>query len=1009
MAKLYLIIGRFLPVLMLICAATVSWAQSMVVSGKVTSADDGMGIPGVNILEKGTNNGAVSDSQGAFTIQVSGPGAVLVFSFVGYATSEVTVGSQTSINVALQVDVTALEEVVVIGYGQVEKKDLTGSIVSVSDRSFNKGVMLSPQDLLVGKVAGVSVTPGSGAPGSGAQIRIRGGSSVNANNDPLVIVDGFPLDNNGVAGMSNSLSTINPNDIESMTVLKDASATAIYGSRASNGVIIITTKKGVSGKPQFNYNGQFSLSTVAKKVDVLTGDEYRDLITSLEGLYGINAAAIAKLGSENTDWQDEIFRNAFSMDHSFSMFGTTQNLPYRVAYGYTDQQGILNTTSMQRHSLNVNVTPTFLDDNLKVTASLKGIYSKHNFGDQGAIGSAVSFDPTQPVRNGNTRYGGYFTWVQDQGDINSDPNAIAPRNPVAVLDLTDNRSNVYRAIGNIELDYRFSFLPALRAHLVAGMDYSKSDGVNNVSTLAPWTSELGSKTDYTGENKSRLFDFYLNYLKEVGQHKFDVTGGYSYQSFERDGSNFSRSADGSIYYDYELDFSDDTDLDGDTIPRRFVPNPNYLVSFFGRLNYTWKEKYLLTATLRTDGSSRFAQENRWGLFPALAIAWRLNKENFLADVNFLSDLKIRAGYGVTGQQDVGGAYPYLPVYVTSTPTAQYQFGNTFYETYRPSAYDASFKWEETATYNIGLDFGFLGDRITGSIDVYQRESKDLINTIPIPAGSNFNNFLTTNVGNLENNGVEVTLNAKAIKTDRVGWDIGINLSHNVNEITKLTATDDPNYQGNNVGGISGGVGNTVQNDNVGFPRNSFFVFQQIYDANGKPIEGFYVDRTGNGGNVASNQLNKYHYQNPAPKWLMGLTSTLIYRNFDLFLAGRLSLGNYVYNNGNSNTFYQAAFNNNTVTFNNLRRSIFDTEFASAQYWSDYYVENASFFKMDNISLGYTTNQLLNQKVKARFSFTIQNAFIITDYTGLDPELANGIDNNLYPRPRTFLVGINLTY
>ncbi len=1004
MIRFYHLVMKLCLVLFLVTGAgTGAWAQSRSVSGRVTSSDDGSPVPGVNVLEKGTNNGTVTDSDGRFTLQVSGSNAVLVFSFVGYATQEVTVGTQSTINVNLQVDVTALQEVVVVGYGQVEKKDLTGSVVSVGQASFNKGVMTSPQDLLLGKVAGVVVTQGSGAPGSGAQIRIRGGSSVNASNDPLIVVDGFPLDNSGVAGMSNSLSTINPNDIENITVLKDASATAIYGARASNGVIIITTKKGAAGKPTLSYNAQVSLSTLARKAEVLTGDEFRELINGLVGQYGIDAAAASKLGNENTDWQDEVFRNAVSTDHLLSVSGSTQNIPYRVSYGFTDQQGILKTTGLQRHSFNINVSPSFLNDNLRITAGIKGMQTRHNFGDEGAIGSAISFDPTQPVRNGNTRWGGYFTWTLDPNDPNSDASAIAPRNPVARLELTDNRSKVFRYIANFQADYRFSFLPELRAHLNMGIDQSKSTGFNNVSPLAPWTSELGVRTDYTGENQSRLFDFYLNYTKVLNDHKIDFTGGYSYQSFQRDGSNFSRSFDESIFYDFELN------TEGDPAPRKFIPNPNYLISFFGRANYNYKGKYLLTATLRTDGSSRFAKENRWGIFPAVAAAWRLKSESFLADVKSLSDLKLRLGYGVTGQQDVGGAYPYLPVYVLSTLTAQYQFGNTFYQTFRPSAYDASFKWEETITYNAGIDVGLISDRVTASVDYYFRESRDLINTIPIPAGSNFNNFLTTNIGNLENRGVELTLNAKAIKTNAVTWDIGFNLSHNKNKITKLTATDDPNYQGINIGGISGGVGNTIQNNNVGFPQNSFFVFQQIYDANGRPIEGFYVDRTGNGGSVVSNQLNKYHYKQPAPIVLMGFTSMLSYKNFDFFMAGRVSLGNYVYNNGASNTFYQAAFNNNTVTFNNLRRFIYDTGFEAAQYWSDFYVENGSFFKMDNMSLGYNTNELLGQKLKARFSLTVQNAFMITKYSGIDPEIPNGIDNNLYPRPRVFLVGVNLTY
>jgi TonB-dependent starch-binding outer membrane protein SusC len=1007
MIKFYLLKRSIFLILLL--TSTLAFAQEVRISGKVTAEDDGVGLPGVSILEKGTSNGTVTDADGNYSISV-GSNSTLVFSFVGYASQEVSVSGQTSINVTLQTDVTALNEVVIIGYGQVERKDLTGSVVAIDQKTFNRGVMISPQDMLVGKVAGVQVVPGSGAPGSGATIRIRGGSSVNASNNPLIVVDGFPLDQSDkgtVSGSSNGLAAINPNDIESMTVLKDASATAIYGARASNGVIIVTTKKGAAGKPKLSYTGQYSLSKPIKYAEVFTGDEYREMIASKEGSFGINAAALAKIGTENTDWQKEIFQDAFSHDHNLSVSGTTSDIPYRASYGYTAQEGILKTTEMNRHTLNVNLSPSFLNDNLKVTASLKTSFTKQNFGDEGAIGAAVSFDPTQPVRNGNTRYNGYFTWVANQSDVNSAPNAIAPRNPVARLAYTDNRSEVWRTLGNLQLDYRFSFLPELRANLNIGFDKAKGEGFNNIDKVAPWTSEEGQLLDYTGENTSRLMDLYFNYVKEVGSSKFDITAGHSYQSFRRDRTNFSRNVDEDLFYDYDLDHRDESDADGDTVARADIPDLNYLMSFFGRFNYTLNEKYLLTATLRADASSRF--DKAFGLFPSAAFAWRVSEEGFLEDVNAISDLKLRVGWGVTGQQEVGGTYPYLATYVQSTPTAQYQFGNTFYPTLRPSAYDADFKWEETTTLNFGLDFGFLDGRISGAFDIYQRETKDLINTIPIPAGSNFNNFLLTNVGNVEINGFEITLNTQPIKRDNMNWTLGFNLSRNETKITKLTATDDPNYQGNNVGGISGAVGNTIQNDNVGYPRNSFFVFQQIYDANGMPIEGLYVDRTGEGGSVTSNQLNKYRFHNPAPLVTMGVTSNFNYMNFDLFLAGRLSVDNYVYNNGASNSFYSAAFNANTVSFNNLRTYVNDTQFNTAQFWSDVYVENASFFKMDNISLGYNFNDLFNHKLGARVSFTVQNAFVITDYKGIDPELSNGIDNNLYPRPRVFLLGVNLTY
>jgi TonB-dependent starch-binding outer membrane protein SusC len=979
-------------------AALLCVAQERVVTGKVTGADDGQPVPGANILVKGTTQGTSTNANGEFSISV-GNNAVLVISYIGYATQEVTVGEQTVLSISLTTDITSLSEIVVIGYGSVEKKDLTGSVVSVNSSTFNKGVMISPTDLIMGKVAGVQVTAASGAPGSGSQIRIRGGSSINANNDPLIVIDGFPLDNNGIAGSANRLSFINPNDIETFTVLKDASATAIYGSRASNGVIIITTKKGASGKAQISYNGQVSVSTPIKYVDVLNANQYKSMVTGLSGSYGINAAALDRLGDANTDWQKEVFRTAISHDHNISVSGTVKNLPYRVAYGFTDQQGILKTTSTNRHSININVTPSFLDDNLKLNASVKAMYSKNNFGDQGAVGAAVSFDPTQPVRNGNTEYGGYFTWVSDPNDVNSAFSAIAPRNPVAMLNFRDNQSNVLQAIGNLKIDYRMPFMKELMATVNMGMEISDSDGHDNTSVMAPWTSQLGSFTTYTGKTQSRLFDAYLNYAKEMGKHKVDVTAGYSYQSFQRDGTTFNRNTLRASTYELNSD--------GDTVAFVNPHNPNYLLSFFGRFNYTLSGKYLFTLTYRADGSQRF--DKHWGSFPAAALAWRLSDEEFVKNVSVISNLKLRAGYGVTGQQDVGGVYPYLPQYVASNISAQYQFGNQYYTTYRPSPYDANLKWEETTTWNAGLDFGFWKDRLTGSIDYYQRSTKDLINRIPIAAGSNFSNYLLTNVGDMTNEGIELTLNAQIVRRADFTWTVGYNVSHNNNEITKLIRTSGSDYPGNNVGGIAGGVGNTIQNDNVGYPRNSFYVFQQIYDDNGMPIEGLYVDRTGEGGSVASNVNNKYHFHSPAPRALMGLTSTMTYKSFDLFFSGRASINNYVYNNGASGTFYQASWNANSNSFNNLRSSINDTKFGGAQYWSDYYVENGSFFKMDNITLGYNTVKLLDAKLKARFSFTVQNAFMITKYSGIDPELGNGIDNNLYPRPRVFLLGVNLTY
>lgn len=1000
MIKFYL--PRKLLIIFLVLASVPSWAQTRTVSGKVTSGDDGTPLPGVSILEKGTSNGTVTNADGLFSINTN-DNATLVFSFVGYASQEIIVGDRSSVEVVLETDVTALNEIVIIGYGEQKREDVTGSVVAISSKDFNRGVMSSPQDLLVGKVAGVVVTSNSGAPGSGSTIRIRGGSSLSASNDPLIVIDGFPVDNSGISGSPNALATINPNDIESFTVLKDASATAIYGSRASNGVIIITTKKGKGDKLTLGYNGTVSVSQPIDYVDVMSGDEVRELAARLvdEGFSGLNANALERLGSENTDWQQEIYRNAVSHDHNVNASGSVNNIPYRLSIGHTTQQGILKDTDLKRNTIGVNLNPSLLDDNLKINVNLKASLGKHNFGNQGAVGSAVAFDPTQPVRNNNRRFGGYFTWTNlsdalpdGSNNPDGDPNPIGVSNPVALIEQTDNRSEVKRTIGNLQFDYRLPFLQDMRANLNLGFDRSTGEGYNNSPENAAFTfrNGVGSMTDYNAENGSQLLDFYLNYIKELNGHQFDVTGGYSWQHFEREGFNFSRNGD-------ETQVSDSSGY----------KNENFLVSFFGRMNYSFKDRYMVTVSLRNDGSSRFAEENRWGLFPAVALAWNVTRESFLAGSRkTLSNLKLRLGYGITGQQDIGSNYyPFLATYRESQNGASYQFGNTFYSTYRPDPYDANIKWEETTTLNAGLDFGFLNDRITGSFDVYQRTTDNLINFIPIPAGSNFSNFLTTNVGSLENKGFEVSLNGKVVDTKDIGWSIGTNVSRNENEITRLIKTNDPSYQGVATGGISGGVGNFVQNHQIGFPASSFYLYEQIYDVNGRPIEGLYVDRTGEGGIVTSNELNKYHYKKPAPDVLVGINSTFRYRDFDFYMSGRLSVGNYVYNNVLSDRAVLASLYNQSGFFNNLPVAVNDTGFENPQYFSDYYVENASFFKMDNLSAGY--NLATTGKLKTRVSFTVQNAFTITDYSGLDPEVDGGIDNNFYPRPRVFLLGLNLTF
>jgi len=973
-------------------------AQEVVVNGKVQDASDGTALPGVNILEKGTTNGALTNSDGDFTIKVQ-KSSTLVISFVGYTPQEIAVGEQTSVKISLTPDITQLSEVVVIGYGTVEKKDATGAVYAVSSKDFNKGIIASPQDLLVGKLAGVQVTSNSGAPGGASTIRIRGGSSLNASNDPLIVIDGFPVDNSkngtdpnpGQAGVVNILSSINPNDIETFTVLKDASATAIYGSRASNGVIIITTKKGKDGKPKFTYNATVSIASPIKYYDVLSASEYKKLVTDLneKGFSGIDATAVSHLGNSNTNWQKEIYRNAISTDHNIGVSGSYKTIPYRLSYGYTNQQGILKTTDFDRQSLNLNLNPSLLDNHLKIDISAKGSINKTNFGNTDAVGAALSFDPTQPVHASN-EYGGYYTWLSTDGT----PNKIATSNPVALLNQTDNRSTANRLIGNVKVEYKLPFLPDLKLNVNTGYDVTKSSGLNTSPENAAFkynTLGSGRRNDYNAKNHSELLDLYFNYTKTIGGSKIDLTGGYSWQHFTRQNYNYDRNLNGSVISDSSR-----------------YKNENYLVSFFGRLNYTFKDKYLLTASVRDDGSSKFPN-NQWGLFPSVALAWKIKSENFLMNNDLISDLKLRVSYGQTGQQDIQSNYPGLATYQIGKINAQYQFGNQFYQTLRPNAYDGNIKWETTTTLNLGLDFGFKNDKITGSLEIYQRDTKDLLNYIPISLGSNFSNFLNTNVGSMQNKGVELTLRATPISTGTLTWNAGANFTYNENKITKLTLTNDPGYTGVNASFISGGVGNYVGNYNIGFPSSAFFVYKQVYDTNGKPIEGLYVDKTGKGGDISSSDLNRYHFKKSAPNVMIGVNSRVNYKNFDFSFSGRFSLGNYNYNNNLSSRAYYGAIYNQSGFLSNVPSAINDTKFANAQYNSSYYVQNGSFFKMDNISAGYSLDKFFTSKLKARISLTAQNAFIVTKYKGIDPEVSGGVDNNIYPRPRTFLLGLNLTF
>jgi TonB-dependent starch-binding outer membrane protein SusC len=981
-------------------------AQTGRVTGVVMDRTTGETLPGASVLVEGTTIGTVTNMEGRFEFNAPAGTVTLVASFLGYNPSprQVTIpaGGAVNVNFELSSDVTMLEEFIVIGYGVQRREDATGSISVVGEADFNRGNIVTPSELLMGRMAGVQITSGGGAPGAGEVIRIRGGSSLSAMNDPLIVIDGVPVDSRGISGMRSALSTINPNDIETFTVLKDASATAIYGSRASNGVILITTKKGTVGQPlRLTYAGTVSLGTNARTIEVLEADEYRRIMNErFAGQQGV----LTRLGQANTNWQDEIFRNSFSHDHNLSLTGSAGNLPYRAALGYSSNEGILINDNLTRTTLSLGLSPVFLDNNLRVNLNAKGVHVRNRFADQGAIGAAVAFDPTQPVRTDGEDFGGFYAWISPQSGL---PIPVATANPVSLLELREDLSTVNRFIGNAQFDYRMPFLPALRANLNLGYDYSNSQGTINVPDFAAFSLIRGGQIrDYEQSRSNELLEFYLNYATDLTGFlsRVDLMAGYSWQHFWEQGSAYDTNIPNNLAFRLGVPASDSLLVYDDT---RYATE-NYLISFFGRMQYSMLDRYLLTVTLRSDGSSRFLGDNQWGFFPSAALAWRLDQEQFLANSTVFSELKLRLGYGITGQQELfQGDYPALSRYTRNVQGAYYYFGDEMISTLRPEGYDENLKWEETTTWNLGLDYGIANDRFAGSLDFYWRETRDLLNFIPIPAGTNLTNAILTNIGNLENRGVEFSINTRPVVSPTTVWRLGFNATYNETRITRLTTSEDPNYLGVLTGGISGGVGNTVQVHSVGFAPNTFFVFQQVYDQNGNPIEGLYVDRNGDG---EITDDDRYHFRKPAADYFFGINSNLEIGNFSFSFAGRANLGNFIYNNVSSmHGELSRLYRPEGPYLSNIIADAFNVNFNNAQYLSDYYIQDASFFKMDNITLAYNFANLMQNNLNMLLSFTIQNAFVISRYGGLDPEIAFGIDNNFYPRPRTFVLGVNFQF
>ena len=962
-------------------------AQTRTIKGEVTDAQNGEALIGATVMVEGEKGGTVTDFDGNFSLQVSSSAKKIKVSYIGYIDKVLSISD--NMKVKLESDSKALADVVVIGYGTARKSDLTGSVATVKSKDFNKGLVSSPEQLINGKVSGVQIMSNSGSASAGSTIRVRGGASLNASNDPLIVLDGVPLEQGGISGnSSNFLSMINPSDIESMTVLKDASSTAIYGSRASNGVIIITTKKGQQGAVKVNFNTTNSLQTRAQMVDMLSRDEFVNVINQ----FGTDNQK-SLLGTANTDWNDEVYRTAFGTDNNLSVSGSIDKwLPFRVSVGYYNQSGLVRKDNVERWTGNVVLTPSFFQDHLKLTINAKGTLNNNSFNNGGAVWAAATFNPTIPVYSGNDKYGGY----NEALDADGYPVNAGVRNPRGLVDLYDSKSKVSRFIGSMDVDYKVHFLPDLKLHATVGGDYAKGDGTIHVPVYAAQSynkdESLGGSDYKYGpqKNENRLLTLYANYAKyfEDIKSNVDLTAGYDYQYWKSTTPlYYTKSAAGT-----NLSTVKASDY-------RHV-----MLSYYGRINYSFDGKYLLTATIRRDASSRFSKDTRWGTFPSVALGWTLTEEPWLKNQKVLSNLKLRASYGVTGQQEGIGNYNYLPVYTYSVTGAEAFINGQYINTYRPEAYVSDLKWETTTSWNFGLDFGFLDGRIGGAIDFYTRKTKDLLASVPTAAGTNFSKTILTNVGNVDSKGIEVSLNATPIQTKDWEWNLSYNFTWQNMKVKNLSLTQGGSQTNVKVGPSIDAYQFQVLSE--GYEPYMFYVYHQLYDSEtGKPIEGAYADLNGDG---EINDADLYRYHSPAPKYIMGLSTSLRYKQLTLGMSFRANIDNYVYNGMGMSTgaFETVSYNNSQL--NNLNTSFLKTGFKTRQYLSDYYVENASFLKLDNLSLSYNVGKI-NKWASLTVSAMVQNVFTITGYSGTDPEVPNGMDNSFYPRPRTYSVSLGLQF
>lgn len=957
------------------------------ISGTVTNTEH-IPLTGVSVIANLSNTGTVTDDRGGFSINVKPSENSLTISYVGYLTQVVPINGST-LQVQLIKDSTStLSDVVVIGYGTVRKEDVTGSISTISQKDFQKGSITSFDQMIAGKAPGISITSNGGHPGSGSKIRIRGLSSLSAGQDPLQVVDGAPFD-----------GYVNPNDIESISILKDAASAAIYGSRASGGVILITTKRGKPGEVKLNFNSQFSVSKVRGYVDVLTGDQFRDYINN-NAYFDFDTSYRGRLGNASTNWQKEIYQSALTTNNNLSISGGIGKIPYRLSVGYLNQDGILRTDNMQRTTGSLNLSPSLFQDHLKISLNLNGSLTKNKNANQGAIGAATAFDPTQTVTADNPLFGDYFEWMREDGT----PNPLAPFNPVSMLKQRRDVGNFNRGFGNIKLDYSFHFLPELHAIANLGFDVGKTEGRTKEDSTSRNTYNLqgtdaykGLDNQYSNDFNNYFAEYTLNYTKEVASIKSNINAMATYGYYD-----YKSTTDNYGSYDYR----------GREIPNTkplypYSLNQNTLISYIGRLIYTYDGKYTLTASIRRDGTSLFGPDVRWGWFPSVAVGWNLKKEAFMQGSSTFSTLKLRGSYGITGNQSGIANYRYIPSYYLSDNVSQYQFGDKFYEMYTPSSYDESLKWEQTASTNIGIDFGILNDRISGSLDYYNKHTTNLLAVVNIPAGTNFTNQILTNIGEMNSKGIELNLSFVPVRSNDVEWTVNLNAAYNNSKITKLLANADSSFKGQVTGGITGATGQSIQIQNIGLQPNTFLVYKQVYDVNGKPIEGAYVDLNGDG--AITPYDDQYYYKSPWPKWVLGFSTSVNYKKWAFSTVLRANIGNYMYNNvaSNQGIAYNMAINqylSNAVT------DVLQSGFILKQQQSDYYVQNASFLKMDNIGLSYNFGKVFgSEKTNLSISGHVQNVFCITKYKGLDPEIYGGIDNNIYPNPRVYTLGLNLNF